>query len=78
MRTTNGDQDPVVCMGIRKSVPGYQKKKKKCSSFQVVTKKRRGIILFDKLNICGKFMCHLTKNMDRKITNANRIGHFKM
>lgn len=63
--------------GDKKKCSRLSKKKKKCSSFQVVTKKRRGIILFDKLNTCGKFMCHFTKNMDRKVTNANKIGYFK-
>lgn len=40
-------------------------------------KKRRGIIIFNKLNTCSKFMWHSTKNMNRKVANANGIEHFE-
>ena len=32
-----------------------------------------GIILLNKLNICGKLMWHLTENMDERIANENGI-----
>jgi len=35
-----------------------------------------GIILLDELNTCGKFMQHLTKNIDRKSIDTNHYKKF--